>query len=126
MALAAALTTAAVTTALAGGSGDFVGCQDVYLSSGTTCWGPNVHTWIETEGWNVDNDGYANCNGVGNGSGNGSSSWYEYACDTGDKGSGSNNQIYCTSACDGVSGYGFVHDHSANNGDFTGWGEYSS
>lgn len=126
LALAVALTGSYAASALAGsGSGDFTGCGDVWLSSATTCWGPSSHTWVETEGSSADDQGTSSCTGDGTGSGNGTASWYDYNCDSSDLPSGA-NAVYCTSACDGDVGHGFVHDHSANADYFTGWGEYSS
>jgi hypothetical protein len=119
IACACGLIFGAPASALASGSDFF--CYQHYLTSGTTCWGNTYRdAFYETEGWDYDQSGVGNCNGVGVGSsgGNGTGGWYDWAC-IGD-GSGV-DQVYCT-ACGGWAGYGFVHDHSSTkNADFNGW-----
>jgi hypothetical protein len=91
-------------------SGDY--CQATSLAPGETCTHLVLHYFIETEGWSKGGTG--NCNGVESGG-----SWVGYSCD-GD--SSPPDEVYCTSACDGQSGYAFIHDHSAYSSDvFTGW-----
>jgi hypothetical protein len=104
------------------GSGDFTGCDTVYLNSATTCWGPHSHEWVETEGYAALDDGTGSCTGAGTGSGNGTNQWYGYVC-VPNTASGSNASL-CIAQCDGVTGYGFVHDHATWADYFTGWGDY--
>lgn len=133
--LRAALATSAAAAALSvgilanpsvalAGSGDFIGCDAVHLASAATCWGPDLHTWVETEGTAALDDGSASCTGVGTGSGNSPSDWYAYTCVpvviTGP------NNSWCTFACLDVTGHGFVHNHGVWTDYFTGWGDYSS
>lgn len=99
-------------------SGDF--CRASYLNPGQTCWSGTGYSVEETEGWDSPGGGVGNCNGVGN---SGSGAWYGSAC-IGD-GSGY-DAVYCTSACSGINGDPFVHDHSAFYADyFTGWAEWA-
>jgi hypothetical protein len=93
-------------------------CSKVSLSPGTTCWSVQFRFALEVEGWSEK--GTAACIGVGTGSGNGTSSWYVHVCE--EKSAAPPNEIYCLEACEGVSGHGFVHDHSGTTSDkFTGW-----
>jgi hypothetical protein len=102
------------------GSGDFVGCTDVYLTSGANCNGPNVHTWVETEGWNTDGNGRGVCTGYGvYGS-------FELGVCDGDNVFNVYNAIYCTTSCNGATAYGWVGSNSSTADYFTGWGDYSS
>jgi hypothetical protein len=105
-----------------GGSGDFVGCQNYYLPYQGACPGPDYHVWVQTEGWNSDGNGAASCSGVLHEQGQ---DW-PIVGEKCDSNGGTYDAEYCTSACDGQTGHGFVEDNAGYNEYYTGWGQYSS
>jgi hypothetical protein len=100
----------ASTAAAENVAGDY--CKAGKLAPGETCTHNVLHNFIEAEGWSKG--GTANCNGVESGG-----SWIGYVCNGT---AAPPDEAYCTTACDGLTGYAFIHDHSAFASDaFTGW-----
>jgi hypothetical protein len=106
---------AAPSLGLAEGSGDFV--SGVKLAPAETYGGPNKRSsFIEVESWNSTGEGVGNCGG------DYLEATEHQAC-TGDIASGY-DEAYCT-ACNGDTGWAFVHNHSAfYTSYFTGWEHY--
>ena len=106
---------AAPSLGLAEGSGDFV--SSVQLGPAGTYEGPNKRSsFIEVESWNSNGEGVVNCGGD-------VLEAIEHQACTGDITSGY-DEAYCT-ACNGDTGWAFVHNHSSKyTSYFTGWEHY--
>lgn len=74
-----------------------------------------AYNFIETEGW-VEYNAAGNCNGVSNSEG---TTWYGEKCISAGP---PPDETYCTTKCEGKTGFPFIFNRSPTNDDnFTGW-----